>query len=426
MKKIPLILILVFCCLLLAQNKASTPSPDQAGAWEAIGPYGGWVYGIAKSQKNSNELYAVINSYPGQIYQSISAGATWKRIALINSYLYDIAIDPNNPKTIYALGGNSIYKSIDKGKTFKECKYPDYNCYTSSGRISINPKKSNTIFLSGYYAYSANPWKSCLAVYRSTNGGETWTVKKFDAVSYGATMASVVISPANPKIVYACGYYYDNSYNYYYRVYKSTNSGDSWKNITGSIKDLPYVILPHPKDPNRVYVGCGNEVYRSSNGGQTWIKQNDPYFIYAYTLAFDSTNPSILYAGSASSIYKSTDGGINWTQYNNGIYGSCNGLVAIGNKIYFASTAGIFKSTDAGVTWKPGYSGIKASDVPAFAIAPFSPNNLYAEIAQYACFKTTNGGKSWAKLRDFAGCGSVHGVAVHPTNPNTVFFLKGG
>ena len=408
-------------------NPSQSASAQSASVWQAVGPAGGWIRALVKNPKNARELYAAVESYPCQIYESSNAGSTWTRIGLVQSHLSDLVVHPSNPNILYGVAYTSLFKSKDQGRTFTELALPDPKLVRLDGNISISPRKPETIYVAGSYKYNDSGRKYCLAVFRSKDNGLTWTVHKLDPVSDYTSVPRVAASPSNAKIVFASGSYHKSGQTYY-RVFKSADGGDSWTNVAGSINQHPYDLLLHPTDPNTIYVATQNGVYRSSNGGKTWAKQIAPNVMFTEILAMDSTNPQVLYAGANLTVYKSTDGGVRWTASKSdaGLFGSCTRVVADGGSVYFASTVGMFKSTDGGATWKPSHAGIKASSVPALALAAASPKTVYAGVQNYACFKSVNAGGGWIKLGNFAGCGQILKIASHPTAANTVYLLKGG
>ncbi len=413
-----------------AGSTPRTPNPDPAQAapvWQSVGPAGGWIRALVNNPKNSRELYAAADSYPCQIFESSNAGSTWTRIGLVQSYLNGFIIHPSNPNIFYGLGYASLFKSKDQGRTFTEIALPDPKLIRLDGNISISPRKPETIYVAGSYKYNDSGRKYCLAVYRSKDGGLTWTVHKLEPVSDYASFPRVAASPARAGLVFASGSYHKGNQSFY-RVYKSADGGNNWTGVTGPIINQPYDLLLHPTDPNKVYVSTSGYVFRSSDGGKTWAKQAAPNYMFAEFLAMDSTNPQVLYAGGNLTVYKSTDGGVRWTasKTNSGLFGACTGMLVDGGSVYFASSVGIFKSANGGATWKPSHAGMKASSVPALALAAASPKSVYAEAQNYACFKSANAGGSWIKLGNFAGCGQILKIVSHPTAANTVYLLKGG
>jgi photosystem II stability/assembly factor-like uncharacterized protein len=428
MKKIIFILpVAAVCVLLPIQSSRSAPGSDQKETWKALGPYGGCVMGIAKNPKNPNELYAVASSGvpgQGQVFRSADGGSSWNRTG-VNQYMcmaIDIAVNPVNPDIIYVLGHSSFYKSTDKGATFAEY----YLEKAHFRRIAVNPKKPSQIYASGSYDTDSG---SCMAVFKSVDGGAHWTIKKLEpGNSDWGDVYGLSVSPLNPNVIYACGSYRYLGSGERHKVLKSTNAGDAWTNVTGPIKATPFAVLVHPKDVSKVYVATSDGIFRSSDGGASWSSQSSPSSLQGGPLAVDSANSDILYSGSKDlkAFYKSTDGGMNWTESTRGIYGSCNGVCISGKKIFLGQTAGLFKSLNGGVSWKTSHKGMKATNVPAFALAPSSPNIIYAEVASYAFLKSSNGGGTWQKMPDFYRCESILKFGVHPAHADVIYILAGG
>jgi len=430
---------------ILLLNLAGTPGPQPsaepdpaqaAPVWQAVGPYGGWIGSLVKNPKNPRELFALVSSSPSQIFKSSNAGSSWKRIGLVRASLGDLAVHPSNPNVLYSISNTSVFKSSDQGRTFKELPQPYPKLARLDGNISIDPRKPDTIRISGSYRYGDNLNKRCLAVFVSKNGGLSWTVHKFEAEAKPDYTFDprVAASPVRSGLVFFSGSYRSGS-RLSIRVLKSVNGGTTWTDVTGSISQSPHDLLLHPKDPDRIFIATDRSVYRSSDGGKSWAKQLSPNSMPAGVLGMDSTDPRVLYSGGGIFalgapvfIYKSVDGGVKWTRSkpDTGLAGDCARIVEGAGSVYFASSVGIFKSADGGNTWKPGHAGIAASTVPAFALAPTSPKTIYAEISSYACFKTVNAGGSWIKLGNFAGCGQVLKIISHPSIADTVYLLKGG
>jgi hypothetical protein len=456
MRKVALSAFIIFCCALFFGGRTAQegslpdrtigggPAPgaavDGASAWTPIGPYGGEIHGLARNPKYANELYAAASAYPSQFFRSTNNGLTWTRTAVFDYGVTDVATYPKNAAIVYVYTEHDLYKSSDRGASFPD-KYALPTSFIGyNGRVALHPTNPKIIFVSGYAVTSYSPWKACAAVCKTVNGGQSWTLLKLDsAVQYGY-IYDIGIHPKNPNIIYLCGEQTKDGKRRA-RVYKSTNGGGSYKNITqdgvfnpGQNNCWTYALALHPTDPNSVFIGHQNGVARTTNGGSTWQNQSSPApgNFYAAALAVDKSKPSTLYALSINNLdqnrgcWKSTDGGITWKQSKDGIYGYGTRLLINGNSIIASTWAGIFKSQNAGVVWKASHSGIRASRPDAFGVAPSSAQTIYTEVANYALFKTTNGGGAWAQCPDFYRCESIIGFVVHPSNPKSLFFLAGG
>jgi len=400
----------------------------QDETWKSLGPQGGDIIGMAGNPKNLNELFALVGGMPGQVLRSVNGGSSWLRTGLIRSYTFDIAVNPANPNIVYVLGEGSFYSSADQGASFIE--YPlGTRRWGTRGRISVNTRNPNEIYASGTYFYDTSSSNHCcMAVFKSADGGANWTMTPFYPTSDQGLALGISVSPVNPEIVYACGYYDKPGLYSKSKVLKSINAGGSWKDITGKINSKPLFVLAHSKDVNKVYVATASRVFRSSDGGKSWSAQESPPNICGGPIALDSTHPNTLYMGNSEAkvVFKSTDGGANWKEYSKGISGYSRSVCVSGRAIFLGTTAGVYKSLTRGVSWKPSSVGIKATNIPTFALATSAPNTIYAEAFSYAYFKSINGGKTWQRLPDFYRCDKILRFGIHPANPNTIFILAGG
>jgi photosystem II stability/assembly factor-like uncharacterized protein len=438
MNKAGLVLLLGVCAAALFAAGSAGPAGLErsgqivgAGPWAELGPMGGDIRGIVRNPKAPAELYAV--TYSGFVYRSGNNGASWARKAALGTDIYDIAIDPKSPSTLYVLGGSSIFKSVNKGVTFAEVRLPDYS-YVWEGRLAINPSNPQILFISGSFIYDTTNWKRGPAVLKSANGGQAWTVKKLDTTAKYASGNDIVVSPKNPSLVFACGYYTPSSgTGAKAYIYRSTNSGETWKSVTpafltSTTYTYAYALAVDPTSANRAYVAYGDGVARTSNGGTSWEKQSSPTWMRGYTLTVDKSAPATVYSGSYNSIYRSSDGGRNWTQLSDGAYGSATRMLVLGKTVHFASSAGIFKSVNGGSSFGLGHKGILAADIKSFVRLPAGGGSLtggtgtfYAAAAGYGLFKSADGCATWTKLKDFLGSDAIHRVVAPRSDPRRVY-----
>ena len=169
-------------------------------------------------------------------------------------------------------------------------------------------------------------------------------------------------------------------------VYKSVDGGDTWTHLgLEKTKHISQVRI-HPSDPDIIYVSAqgspyaGTEdrgIYRTYDGGKNWEK-----VLYvdansgAVDLAMDYNNPRILYAsfwdhqrlpwyvrsgGEGSGIWKSTDGGDTWKKLDQGLPKSVMGKIGVtvsraNPKLVYAiiesEEGGLYRSDDAGESWR--------------------------------------------------------------------------
>ena len=175
-----------------------------------------------------------------------------------------------------------MWKSFDGGKTWKEIGLKDSRRIP---RIRIHPNDPNTVYAAVLgHLYGPNQERG---VFKSTDGGENWKKVLFANEDSGAV--DLVIDPNNPRVLYASTWrilrtpYSLESGGEGSGLWKSTDGGDTWKEITDA-KGLPggtvgiIGVAVSPVDSNRVWAqieSAKGGLFRSDDAGESWTKVND-------------------------------------------------------------------------------------------------------------------------------------------------------
>jgi photosystem II stability/assembly factor-like uncharacterized protein len=385
-----------------------------------IGPAGGDVRGIAVNPHDKREMYAAVYSFPAQIYKSDDSGQNWRLMALLDTYLNAISIAPSRPNIVYVLGSTGVFKSTDRGATWKE--YPlGSSRYGDFGEIAVSRSDPNLVYACGSYSYSSR--KTCMSVFKSTDGGESWTVKPLSSSSDAGYSYCLAVDPTNDGVIYVGGSDIDDSRSTT-RLFKSVNRGESWTLITGPIQGDLEAIAIDAANPSRIFAGSAWGVFRSVDGGQTWSSVSAG--VYATALVIDPSNPNTVFAGYTGTCYRTTDGGDNWSAYRMGLRGDCTGLYVTSTDLLYGSSTGVYRSSDGGISWLESRTGLVASQVPTLAVASDEPNVLYTAVQADGYFKSDTFGLTWERLPDFASCNDVRKIGIDPTDADRVLVVLTG
>ena len=188
----------------------------------------------------------------GDIAVNWKTGAIWVGTGEVNS-----------SRSSYA--GLGVYKSTDKGKTWKWLGLPDSH---HIGKVQLHPTDDNTAWVAVLgHLYSPNSERG---VYKTTDGGQTW--KKTLYVNENTGAVDLDINPQNPAEVYAAMWYRTRSAWDFQGagkgtgIYKSVDGGDTWMAVAKSGSGLPQGdslgrigLAVYPKNPQIVYAIIDNQ-----------------------------------------------------------------------------------------------------------------------------------------------------------------------
>ncbi|MDQ1707521.1 MAG: hypothetical protein QOJ88_732 [Pyrinomonadaceae bacterium] len=261
----------------------------------SIGPAftSGRVVGFAVDPNNSAKYF--VASASGGVWKTVNNGTTWTPVFdKEGSYsIGAIALDPKNPLTVWVgtgennsqrsvSYGNGLYRSDDGGKSWK-----NVGLKTSEhiGRIAIDPKDSNTV----YVAAQGPLWGpgGDRGLFKTTDGGRTW--KKILSISEHTGVSDVVIDPQNPETLYASSYQRRRHMwtliggGPESALYKSTDAGAAWNKLKAGLPatEMGRIGLAiSPVDSNVIYatVEAADKkggIFRSNDRGGSWERRNE-------------------------------------------------------------------------------------------------------------------------------------------------------
>ena len=370
--------------------------------WRDVGPMrGGRTFAVAGHASQPDTFY--FGSVGGGVWKTENAGHTWVPISdegIPIGSIGAIAVAPSNANVIYVGTGESdirsqhsygigMYKSMDAGKTWTHI---GLEATRQIGRVVVDPANPNRVYVAALgHVYDANPDRG---VYRSVDGGATWKKVLFktnDPDNVGAI--DVAIDPRNPRVLYASLWATRRPPWSVYAptnlpgggLYKSTDGGDTWKQLAGGLPTDQFVgrigIAVSPSNPKRLWAvvdDLGSGVARGGGGRG------------AAAAAAPAEGAAPAAGGRRGGGAASSTGG------------------------------GVYLSDDAGATWKLVNSENRLWGrgwyFEAVTVDPTNPDRAY--VMNTATYMTTDAGKTFVPVKGAPGGDDYHQLWVNPKDGN--------
>lgn len=307
--------------------------------WRLVGPFRGGRSAAVTGVPGKANLY-YMGATGGGVWRTTDAGSSWENITdgYFGGSVGAVAVSEWDNNVIYVGGGEvsvrgnvssgyGMWKSVDAGTTWQESGLKNSRHIP---RVRIHPKNPDLV----YAAVMGDLYKSSSerGVFRSKDGGKNWEKILFANADAGAV--DLTFDPNNPRILYATTWrirrtpYSLESGGDGSSLWKSTDGGDSWTNISkneglpGGVWGISAVAVS-PVNSNRVWTLIENKdggVYRSEDAGKTWtlvnkerkLRQRAWYYTRIYA---DTQDEDGLYIMNVR-YHQSKDGGKTYKTFN--------------------------------------------------------------------------------------------------------------
>ncbi len=420
--------------------------------WRMIGPFrGGRAVAVSGVIGQPNVFY--FGAVCGGVWKTTNAGRTWapifdsQPVASIGA----VAVAPSDPNVIYVgsgeadfrsdiCSGNGAYKSTDAGRTWTRIGLDDTR---HIGRVLVDPHDPRVVFVAALgHAYGPNAERG---VFRSKDGGESWQKVLFKDDNTGAI--DLAFDPRDSRIIYAALFQtrrppwnvYPPSYGPGSGLYKSTDGGDTWRQVTGhglpSEKLGRIGIAVAPTAPDRVYLIVDAKeggVYRSDDAGENWQRTDPEPRLWQRGWYFgginvDPRNPDVVYVCNTS-FYRSTSGGKSFDIIKGAPGGDDYQHLWIDpddpDRMILSSDQGVVVSVDGAKTWTSWYNQPTAQLYHVITDNRFPYWVCGAQQDSGSACTISRGHSGAITFRDWrpVGAGGESGyIATDPLDPNILY-----
>jgi photosystem II stability/assembly factor-like uncharacterized protein len=307
---------------------------------------------------------------------------------------------PNQPFTFFmGATGGGVWRTTDAGLNWQNVS-DGYFKVGSIGAIAVAPSDPNVIYVGTGSAQPRGNVSMGKGVYKSTNGGESWT---FVGLEKTGQIGKIVVHPDNPNVLFVAALGNIFGPNPERGVYRSSDAGKTWQQVlfvsdrTGAID-----LSMDPKNPRTLYAGM-------------WTAERKPW--------------TMIDGSEEGGVWKSTDGGFNWEKLGGGLPDGLVGKVGVAvspansKRVWVLQEAkeekkgGLYRSDDGGKTFKrinrDHNLRQRAWYYTRVFAHPTNENTLY--IVNAGFFKSIDGGDSFSRIR--TPHGDNHDLWINPNQP---------
>lgn len=332
--------------------------------------------------REQSNLYVGVAGYFGKpdhkgrvgVFRRPIAGGDWQHV-LGTVQAFTVFVHPKNPEIVFAGTSDGVWRSTDRGATFRRTAFPDAGREVWS--FLVDSRDPDRVFA------GASP----IAVYRSDDGGASWqalptpTIDTHCAGPFASRVMRLIQHPKRHDELYAA-----LEIN---GVMRSIDLGQTWSDCSAGLLKLAeqdhlkskivsnttaegmldgHAVTINPADPDGLWLAVRMGLFRSGDQGRTWKDMEVGRFsptTYGRDIRVSPVEPNTLYsalsvaaASHDGGLYRSEDGGESWTRFDKvQVHGT---IMSIGlhptdaAQVYMGARydGEVFGTRDAGKTWQ--------------------------------------------------------------------------
>ena len=448
------VFLIIFVLLVISQLSFAQKAIDfdeslyKTLKYRCIGPFRGGRSAAVTGVPGDPMTY-YFGGTGGGVWKTTDGGQTWNNISdgFFGGSIGAVAVSKWDPNVVYVGGGEKtvrgnvshgygMWKSTDAGKTWKSIGLKDSRRIP---RVRIHPKNPDLVYAAVLgHLFGPNEQRG---IYRSKNGGNSWERILFVNSEVGAV--DLAMDPTNPRILYASMWrikrtpYSLESGGEGSGLWKSTDGGDSWKEITRN-EGLPRGIVGiigvtvSPVNPDRVWAiieAKDGGVFRSDDGGEKWqmineerkLRQRAWYYTRIYS---DSKNEDIVYVLNVR-FWRSKDGGKTYESISTP-HGDHHDLwIAPENpqRMVVGDDGGAQVTFNGGESWSTYYNQPTAQfyRVTTDNYFPYRIYGAQQDNSTVRIFHRSDGRSITEQDWESTAGGESGWIAPHPENPDIVY-----
>ena len=331
----------------------------------------------------------------------------WTRSGPEGGQVQSLAVHPHDASIVFAGTVDGVYRSDDGGQTWS--RKSEGIGSRAPRTIIINPQNPDQVFALDWVSWDTE-------LFRSDDGGETW-----HPVGFWKGHSAGLTSSPTPFVLYLM---LEGT------VFSSADSGTSWVELT-NIPDEAGDFIVHPVQPEfmAVILSTGG-IALSEDGGESWADCGEATTQDLHRVLFDPNDPEIIYAHRPEFLYRSLDGCSTWKAYTNPALKNVGFLKADPGRpsTLYADTHWpqmMLVSTDGGRYWRPYGPVADPLSVRDMAFSPTNPGVYYlaaeALDERRGIFRSEDGGVHWEITSTSLFASAIETLSLNPADSTIAY-----